>query len=102
MTVKLYPNEVVIKAGDTNQLIENIRISGKLILTNQRIYFKTLSDEAEKFSFEILFDNILEVIYFGKGIFAAKGLQIVTRDGRNHSFPLRERDEIGKLINKMY
>lgn len=102
MTVKLYPNEVVLKAGDTNQLIDNTRIDGKMILTNQRIYFRTLTLETEKFNFEILFDNILEVIYFGSGLFAAKGLQIVTRDGRNHSFPLRERDEIGKLINRMY
>ena len=102
MTVKLYPNEVVLKAGDTNQLIDNTRIDGKMILTNQRIYFRSLTLETEKFNFEILFDNILEVIYFGSGLFAAKGLQIVTRDGRNHSFPLRERDEIGKLINRMY
>lgn len=100
--MKLYPNEVVLKAGDTNQLIDNTRIDGKMILTNQRIYFKTLALETEKFNFEILFDNILEVIYFGRGFFAAKGLQIVTRDGRNHSFPLRERDEMGKLINRMY
>jgi len=102
MTVKLYPNEVVLKAGDTNQLIDNTRIEGKMILTNQRIYFRTLTLETEKFNFEILFDNILEVIYFGRGLFAAKGLQIVTRDGRNHSFPLRERDEMGRLINRMY
>lgn len=100
--MKLYPNEVVLKAGDTNQLIDNNRIDGKMILTNQRIYFRTLTLETEKFNFEILFDNILEVIYFGKGLFAAKGLQIVTRDGRNHSFPLRERDEMGRMINRMY
>jgi hypothetical protein len=102
MTVKLYPNEVVLKAGDTNQHFDNIRIDGKMILTNQRIYFRTLTLETEKFNFEILFDNILEVIYFGSGLFAAKGLQIVTRDGRNHSFPLKERDEMGRLINRMY
>jgi len=41
MTVKLYPNEVVLKAGDTNQVIENNTVDGKLIVTNQRIYFKT-------------------------------------------------------------
>lgn len=102
MTVKLNPNEVVLKAGDTNQLIDNNRIEGKMILTNQRIYFKTLTLETERFNFEILFDNILDVIYFGGGLFAAKGLQIVTKDGLNHSFPLRERDEIGRLINRMY
>jgi len=100
--MKLYPNEVVLKAGDTNQLIDNNRIDGKMILTNQRIYFRTLTLETEMFNFEILFDNILEVIYFGRGLFAAKGLQIVTRDGRNHSFPLRERDEMGRMINRMY
>jgi hypothetical protein len=102
MTVKLNANEVVLKAGDTNQVIENNTITGKLIVTNQRIYFKTLNEETEKFNLEILFDNILEVIYFSRGLFSAKGLNVVTRDGRCHSFPLKKRDEIGQLINSMY
>jgi len=102
MTVKFNPNEVVIKAGDTIQEINNNMINGKLIVTNQRIYFNALDQETEKFNFEILFDNILEVIYFGKGFFSVKGLRIVTRDGKNHSFPLKRRDEIGQLINRMY
>jgi len=103
MTVKLNANEVVLKAGDTNQLIENNKIDGKLIVTNQRIYFKSVTEEAEKFNFEILFDNIREVIYFSKGLlFGVKGLVVVTRDGKEHSFPLKKRDEIGQLINKMY
>ena len=102
MTVKLYANEVVLKAGDTNQVVENSTIEGKLIVTNQRLYFKTLDDQADKFNLEILFDNILEVIYFSKGLFSVKGLNVVTRDGKCHSFPLKKRDEIGQLINKMY
>ena len=102
MTVKLNPNEVVLKAGDTNQLIDNNTISGKLIVTNQRIYFKTLNEDTEKFNLEILFENILEVIYFSKGLFSVKGLNVVTRDGRSLSFPLKKRDEIGELINSMY
>lgn len=102
MTVKLNANEVVLKAGDTNQVVDNSLIDGKLIVTNQRIYFKTVSEEKEKFNFEILFDNILEVIYFSKGLFSVKGLNVVTRDGRTHSFPLKKRDEIGQLINRMY
>lgn len=102
MTVKLNSNEVVLKAGDTNQVIENNKIEGKLIVTNQRIYFKTLNEETEKFNLEILFDNILEVIYFSKGLFSVKGLNVVTRDGKCHSFPLKKRDEIGQLINSMY
>jgi hypothetical protein len=102
MTVKLNANEVVLNAGDTNQVIENSTIEGKLIVTNQRIYFKTLKEETEKFNLEIMFDNILEVIFYGKGFFSAKGLNVVTRDGKSHSFPLKKRDEIGQLINKMY
>ena len=102
MTVKLYPNEVVLKAGDTNQLVDNMKVDGKLIVTNQRIYFKALKEELDKFNLEILFDNILEVIFFGNGLFSTKGLNVVTRDGRNFTFPLKKRDEIGQLINKMY
>jgi hypothetical protein len=102
MTVKLNANEVVLNAGDTNQVVDNNTIEGKLIVTNQRIYFRTIKEEMEKFNLEIMFDNILEVIFYSKGIFSVKGLNVVTRDGKSHSFPLKKRDEIGQLINKMY
>jgi hypothetical protein len=102
MTVKLNANEVVLKAGDTNQVVNNNTIEGKLIVTNQRIYFKTMNEQTEKFNLEILFDNILEIIYFSKGLFSVKGLNVITRDGKCHSFPLKKRDEFGQLINKMY
>ncbi len=102
MTVKLNPNEVVIKAGDTNQVVGNDTIEGKLIVTNQRLYFKTLKEETERFNLEIMFENILEVIYFNRGLFSVKGLNVITRDGRCISFPLRKRDEFGQLINRMY
>jgi len=102
MTVKLNPNEVVLKAGDTNQVFDNKTVEGKLIVTNQRIYFKTLKEDLQKFNLEILFDNILEVIFYQKGLFAAKGINVVTRDGKSHAFPLKKRDEIGQLINRMY
>lgn len=102
MTVKLNANEVVLKAGDTNQVVENKTIEGKFIVTNQRIYFKSLKEEFENFNLEILFENILEVIYFSRGLFSVKGLNLVTRDGKCHSFPLKKRDEFGQLINKMY
>ena len=102
MTVKLNANEVVLKAGDTNQVIDNNKIDGKLIVTNQRIYFKTMYEKTDRFNLEILFENILEVIFFSKGLFAVKGLNVVTKDGKSHTFPLKQRDEIGQLINKMY
>ena len=102
MTVKLYPNEVVLKAGDTNQVVDNLKVDGKLIVTNQRIYFKSINQELDKFNLEILFDNVLEVIFFGNGFFSIKRLNVITLDGKSFSFPLKKRDEIGQLINKMY
>lgn len=102
MTVKLNANEIVLKAGDTNQVIDNQKVDGKLIVTNQRIYFKTLSEVSDRFNFEILFENILEVIFYNKNIFLVKGINVITRDGKSHSFPLKKRDEIGQLINRMY
>ena len=102
MTVKLNSNEVVLKAGDTNQIIDNKTVDGKLIVTNQRIYFKSLAEETSIFNLEILFENILEVIFYNKGLFLVKGLNIVTREGKSFTFPLKKRDEIGQLINKMY
>jgi hypothetical protein len=102
MTVKLNANEVVLKAGDTNQVVDNNTIDGKLIVTNQRIYFKPVDSGSEKFNLEILFENIKEVIYYSKGLFSVKGLNVITNDGKCHTFPLKKRDEIGNLINKMY
>lgn len=102
MTVKLNANEVVLKAGDTNQVIDKKKIEGKLIVTNQRIYFKPIDSNSESFNLEILFDNIREVIYYSKGLFATRGLNVITVDGRCHSFPLKDRDGFGELINKMY
>jgi len=102
MTVKLNPNEVILKAGDTNQVVENHSIDGKLIVTNQRIYFRSLNEKMSHLNFEILFENILEVIFYNKNMFLVKGLNVITRDGKSHMFPLKRRDEIGQLINKMY
>jgi hypothetical protein len=102
MTVKLNSNEVVLKAGDTNQIIDNKTVNGKLIVTNQRIYFKSLAEETSIFNLEILFENIIEVIFYNKGLFLIKGLNIITREGKSFTFPLKKRDEMGQLINKMY
>lgn len=102
MTVKLQANEVVLKAGDTNQVVENQKIDGKFIVTNQRIYFRAVDDDASKFNLEILFGNIREVIYYSKGLFSVKGLNVITVDGKCHTFPLKNRDEFGQLINRMY
>jgi len=101
MTVNLKANEVVIKAGDTSKTVDKSKILGKLIVTNQRVYFKVIDDMHNNHNLEIIPDNIEEVIYYG-GMFSTKGLNVVTTDGNTYSFPLKKRDEIGQLINSMY
>lgn len=102
MTVELKANEVVIKAGDTIHEVDNNSIKGKLIVTNQRIYFRSIEEAFNSYDLEINPESIQEVIYFGNGLFSAKGLDLITTDGLSHRFPLKKRDEIGKLINSMY
>jgi hypothetical protein len=82
-------------------VVDNTRIPGKLIVTNQRVYFKATDQVNESHNLEILPDNIEEVIFFG-GLFKSKGINVVTTDGLNHPFPLKKREEIGRLINSMY
>ena len=54
MVVNLKANETVIKAGDTKYYIDEDKVEGKLIVTNQRIYFKTSNSDAGLFNLEIL------------------------------------------------
>lgn len=102
MVVDLKANEMVIKAGDSSQLIDNQEVKGKFIVTNQRIYFISAAKDTEYANREINPDQILEVIYVkGKKLFS-KGLNVVTKDGDSHLFIVKKRNEFGQLINKMY
>jgi hypothetical protein len=102
MVVPLKANEVVIKAGDSSYLADAEKICGKLILTNQRIYFKTTNGYGDKYDQEILPTDIREVIFFNVRRFLPKGLNVVLKSGEERKFSLKRRNEIGEMINKMY
>lgn len=101
MKVNLKPNEVVVKATDTNHLANDDKVKGKLILTNQRIYFKTLDLDQEKFNVELLPADISEVMVFNTYSLFSNGLSLITRDGRELKFTLKKRDEWCRSINGM-
>ena len=67
MTVKLYENETVLKAANTSYCENSAQVDGKLILTNQRIYFKTTVEEKRHIDFEILPNQIKEVLFLTLG-----------------------------------
>ena len=102
MVVNFKSNEQVLKAGDSTYFAESEKISGKLIITNQRIYFKSVNGHSDGLELEILPSEILEVIYFNSSLFSSNGLNVVMKNGDELKFTVKKRNEMGALINKMY
>jgi hypothetical protein len=102
MVVKLNENETVIKASDSNYFNADARVEGKLILTNQRIYFKTVNDTAKANDFEVLFTQIREIMFFNTWKVIPNGLAVITKEGKELKFLVKNRDQWGTMINKMY
>jgi len=102
MVVNFKANEQVVKASNSIYHIENKRVQGKLIVTNQRVYFISENGNTGKYDVEILPMNISEIIYFSNNIFSPNGLNVIMKDGEILKFTVKKRDEIGEVINKMY
>lgn len=62
MTLNLKANEVVLKASDSSFINNADKIPGKLVLTNQRIYFKSEENGTIKYDKELLLNQIKEVL----------------------------------------
>jgi len=102
MTVKLYENETVLKAANTSYLDSTAQVEGKLILTNQRIYFKTMTEGKQFIDFEVLPNQIKEVMFFNTWKIFPNGLNVVTKEGKELRFIIKKRDQWCLMINKMY
>lgn len=102
MTVKLYENETVLKASNTSYFDSSTQVEGKLILTNQRIYFKTMTDNQKHIDFEIMPNQIKEVMFFNTWKIFQNGLSVVTKEGCEKKFIVKNRDQWCLMINKMY
>ena len=102
MVVDLKANEIVKKAGDVQHCCNGSDVKGKLIVTNQRIYFITLTEEHKEFNLEIMPDKIRELNYFKTNIIFPNGLSIIMKEGEELRFIVKKRDSWSTLINKMY
>ena len=91
MVVDLKANEVVTKAGDVQFFAPESEVKGKLILTNQRIYFKTTDETNKDYNMEILPQEISELLYFKTKMFFQNGLNLVTRNGLQFRFVVLRR-----------
>jgi hypothetical protein len=101
MKIDLKPNELVVKAGDT-EFLNGKDVKGKLIVTNQRLYFEAVATEDKHYNQEILPAEIREVLPFKSSIFFSNGLNIVRKDGEELRFRVKKRSSWEMLINKMY
>jgi hypothetical protein len=102
MRIDLKPNEVVVKAGNSDRLCNGNKIDGKLIVTNQRIYFKCVNGQAAEYDLEIIPSQIREVHFFNTGFFSPNGLNVILRGGGEMKFTVKQRNAFGELINRMY
>lgn len=100
MRIDLKPNELVVKADDSQHFDEEKKVSGKLILTNQRIYFH--SPENKSFDMEIMPSEIEEVMAFNTNFFSSNGLNIITKEGKELKFKVKKRNSWSQAINQMY
>ena len=87
MKIDLKANEMVVKASDTKYL-NGSKVRGKMILTNQRIYFKVKDESQTNYELEITPAEIKEVIPFKTGLFSNDGLNIVTKEGSELTFSI--------------
>ncbi|MBN1338970.1 MAG: hypothetical protein JXA03_06590 [Bacteroidales bacterium] len=96
--MKLYPNEMVIKAADTTYLSNGSEgVRGKLVLTNQRIYFVPGSRTGQ--NLEIMPEDIEEVMQFNNRFIFPTGMNIITRQGSEIRFLVKQRNDwIGMIV----
>ncbi|MCK5029637.1 MAG: hypothetical protein KAR57_08380 [Bacteroidales bacterium] len=102
MVVDLKANELVLKAGDSNYFIDDKSIDGKLILTNQRVYFKTKEDNNYNYNLEILPDEIKEILFFNTMKILPNGLNIILKKGKHLKFKIGKRNSWGEALNRIY
>ena len=102
MKIDLKANEMVVKATDSSLLLESSKkIAGKLIITNQRVYFIGLNGNAGKYDIAIEPKVIQDVLYFNQGLFSRSGLNLVTSTGNEWKFTLKQRAKFGEMIAGM-
>ncbi len=102
MVVDLKANELVLKAGDSNYFADKKNVDGKLILTNQRVYFKTKENDNSGYNLEILPSDIKEILYFNTMKLFPNGLNIILKEGKQFKFKIKKRNSWGKVLNRIY
>jgi len=101
MRVNLKANETIVKAADTRHYINDMKVLGKLILTNQRLYFTTIETEHGRVILELEPQAISEVYEFNNRFLFPNGLCLLTHDGRELKFEVKNRNSWAQQIARI-
>lgn len=101
MKIEMNPNEMVIKAGDSNQVVNGHAIKGKLILTTQRLFFKASENGEPYEDVEIWPQEIEEVMFFNNRLLFSNGLNVITKNGYENKFLIKNRNSWSEMIVRM-
>ncbi|MCF8369711.1 MAG: hypothetical protein K9G76_11780 [Bacteroidales bacterium] len=101
MKIVMNPNEMVVKAADSSLVSNGNEVKGKLILTTQRIYFSSEANGNGSDNLEIYPKDIEDVMFFKNRMLFSNGLNIITRDGNQNKFLIKNRANWSELIVRM-
>jgi hypothetical protein len=101
MRINLEPNEFVLKAADSKHYKDDGKLEGKLILTNQRLYFTTVNGGTDKLKISIETTDISEVLPFNNKVLFSNGMSLQMKDGHEMKFEVRERSKWMGMIAKV-
>jgi len=101
MRIDLEANEFVLKAADSLHYRGNDKLEGKLILTNQRLYFATVNGAPEKIKISIETTDISEIFPFSNKVFFSNGMCLHMKNGKEMKFEVKDRNKWMGLIAKV-
>lgn len=102
MKLDLQANEIVTKVGNSIFHSTDGKINGKLIMTNQRVYFKPINNELVGPVVEIGHSEIFELYYFNFLYFFPEGIKLKCKDGQELKFSIKNRDSWANALNKVF
>ena len=97
--MKLNDDEILIKKGSANHLVQFEGVGGRLFLTNQRLFFKSHSFNIQTHEESILLDDIISIETEHRGLFF-RMFSILLKNGSVERFVVRDRKTWASEIEK--
>jgi hypothetical protein len=95
-------DNLILRSGGANHIIDDKLISGKLDLYSDKLIFQVHKFHNPSYDTEILLSEIQKIEFFNTLDFVPNGLTLVLKDGSNEKFTLNFRkgwrSEIEDLI----